>query len=214
MMLSPAITFHKPVRASRAPDLFLLAGKGQLPKRYAYLDSLCRWVDAREGIGTPNVSGFYAIIGGKHKLSWGAFYRNHYEKLVTEGCLIDDIEANGAIRALVITPKAYMLVNIQRESKGEIQIVKTEFEKVPVPITVEQPNARPRSTTNIQIMHKQQKGLCWWCSKPLMDIYEVDHRMPSSRGGTDELGNLCLSCHECNHLKSDKMPWEFNGRLL
>jgi 5-methylcytosine-specific restriction endonuclease McrA len=60
-----------------------------------------------------------------------------------------------------------------------------------------------------------QKSLCWWCGKKLdKSKFHVDHRIPLSRDGSNEPENLCLSCPKCNMSKGNKMPWEWNGRLL
>lgn len=67
---------------------------------------------------------------------------------------------------------------------------------------------------DIQVMYRAQKGLCWWCGKQLNGNYEIDHRIPVSRGGTNYPNNLCLCCRACNRSKSDKLPGEWNGRLL
>lgn len=67
---------------------------------------------------------------------------------------------------------------------------------------------------DIRLIFEQQKGLCWWCSKPVGDDYHVDHRIPLSRGGSNGPENLCISCPSCNTSKHSKMPWEWNGRLL
>ena len=70
------------------------------------------------------------------------------------------------------------------------------------------------SVADIALQLEAQNGRCWWCGKPLGDSYHVDHRIPLSRGGSDAPGNLCISCPSCNVRKSDKMPWEWKGRLL
>lgn len=77
-------------------------------------------------------------------------------------------------------------------------------------------NAGGRYTkADIQLLFASQKGLCWWCDSPLPERgYHIDHRIPLARGGSNEPGNLCLSCPTCNHSKNAKMPWEWNGRLL
>lgn len=67
---------------------------------------------------------------------------------------------------------------------------------------------------DIDSMWGTQKGLCWWCGIQLSDQYHIDHRIPIVKGGSNSPSNLCLSCPHCNLSKSDKMPWEFNGRLL
>lgn len=70
------------------------------------------------------------------------------------------------------------------------------------------------STQDIRIMMRMQKRKCWWCGCSIKDRYHVDHRIPLSRGGTNNPENLCLTCPSCNLKKHNKMPWEWNGRLL
>lgn len=67
---------------------------------------------------------------------------------------------------------------------------------------------------DIIVQLNSQKGLCWWCGKPHGDNYEIDHRIPLARGGTNWPNNLCITCRECNRSKHNKLPHEFNGRLL
>lgn len=59
-----------------------------------------------------------------------------------------------------------------------------------------------------------QKNMCWWCGCRLTDDYHIDHRIALSKGGSNSANNICISCPVCNLRKQDKMPWEFNGRLL
>lgn len=37
----------------------------------------------------------------------------------------------------------------------------------------------------------------------------IDHKIPVSRGGSDERSNLCVACHGCNCSKNNKTPEEF-----
>jgi 5-methylcytosine-specific restriction endonuclease McrA len=55
---------------------------------------------------------------------------------------------------------------------------------------------------------------CWWCGEPIEDEYHVDHRIPLSKGGKDDPGNLVIAHPKCNRSKFNKLPHEFNGRLL
>ena len=67
---------------------------------------------------------------------------------------------------------------------------------------------------DIALMLRTQKRRCWYCQCDISDGYEIDHRIPLSRGGTNAPSNLVLACAPCNHSKYDKTPDEWNGRLL
>ncbi len=70
------------------------------------------------------------------------------------------------------------------------------------------------SADDIQKQKASQKSRCWWC-QCLLDAYEVDHRIPVSRGGPNTADNIVISCRPCNRSKSARMPWEMdNPRLL
>lgn len=71
------------------------------------------------------------------------------------------------------------------------------------------------STDDIVLLLKLSKGRCWWCGKKIKgEHYHLDHRVPLSQGGSNAPENLCISCPKCNLSKSDKLPQDFNGRLL
>jgi hypothetical protein len=47
---------------------------------------------------------------------------------------------------------------------------------------------------------------CEYCQAPEIVFnfpFEVEHILPQSRGGSDDLDNLALACHACNLFKSD-----------
>lgn len=60
---------------------------------------------------------------------------------------------------------------------------------------------------------KQGRVRCWWCDKP-MKKWHIDHRIPISKGGHNNPGNLCLACPNCNLSKHDHLPSDWAGRLL
>ncbi|KIL35136.1 hypothetical protein SD71_16005 [Cohnella kolymensis] len=39
--------------------------------------------------------------------------------------------------------------------------------------------------------------------------HEIDHVIPLSRGGTDELPNLVITCRNCNRRKNNKLGWVY-----
>ncbi len=49
---------------------------------------------------------------------------------------------------------------------------------------------------------------CVYCGRG-DTAFEIDHVVPRSRGGTDRVSNLVLSCHDCNSAKGDQTAAEF-----
>ena len=57
------------------------------------------------------------------------------------------------------------------------------------------------------LLEKWQRK-CAYCGKKDVPL-EIEHIVPKSRGGTDRIDNLCISCHECNEAKGNKTAAEF-----
>jgi len=56
-----------------------------------------------------------------------------------------------------------------------------------------------------QTVNDRARKRCEYCQAQrilIMDL-EVEHVYPTSRGGNDDLENLCLACFGCNNSKSD-----------
>jgi hypothetical protein len=52
---------------------------------------------------------------------------------------------------------------------------------------------------------KRDSFRCQYCGRSAPDVVlEVDHIVPKSKGGTDDMLNLITSCFDCNRGKSDK----------
>ena len=50
-------------------------------------------------------------------------------------------------------------------------------------------------------------GRCFYCGEPLtIKDSTIDHWIPKSRGGPNEMDNLRLSCLTCNRLKGSTLP--------
>ena len=64
------------------------------------------------------------------------------------------------------------------------------------------PAGRERWELAARIVHRDGRWACAYCGTPLaLDDWVLEHRTPLSRGGTNRLGNLCLSCRDCNAAK-------------
>lgn len=60
------------------------------------------------------------------------------------------------------------------------------------------------------ILFGEQGGLCLYCKTDLeYSGWEMDHKIPHSRGGKHEYTNVCLCCRPCNLRKGSKTPQEF-----
>ncbi|UQN10384.1 HNH endonuclease domain-containing protein [Deinococcus sp. QL22] len=64
-------------------------------------------------------------------------------------------------------------------------------------------------------LFKQQQGRCYYCGLSF-DVfyngyYDLEHKIPLSRGGTNEHDNLVLSCRPCNFDKKNRTPDEWRA---
>lgn len=68
-----------------------------------------------------------------------------------------------------------------------------------------------------------QNGKCFYCNQKFSEenIETVDHFIPSSKGGSNNIQNMVLAHTECNNKKSDNMPsgeeiekWRFLQRKI
>lgn len=67
----------------------------------------------------------------------------------------------------------------------------------------------------IASMLERQKRRCWWCGKKIKgNDYHVDHVIPITRGGSNDIGNLCIACPSCNLRKGARSAGEAFGRLF
>jgi len=76
-----------------------------------------------------------------------------------------------------------------------------------------------------QYLHEQRLGLtqkkkqsvfkrdgleCAYCKTCLAEKYHIDHVLPISRGGNNNMNNLVVSCAACNLSKGQKLLGEWN----
>jgi CRISPR/Cas system Type II protein with McrA/HNH and RuvC-like nuclease domain len=64
-------------------------------------------------------------------------------------------------------------------------------------------------------LYHRDYGKCFFCGKEL--IYgkmSIDHYLPRSKGGTDDVFNLVTSCKNCNGTKRNTVPEDIEKRHL
>lgn len=77
------------------------------------------------------------------------------------------------------------------------------------------PNWQPSST--VERLANRDGWECAYCAtplgwgNPLVTVPQVEHALPRSRGGSNRLANLVLSCRPCNDAKGTMTADEFLG---
>ena len=82
-------------------------------------------------------------------------------------------------------------------------------------------NRRARKRTNggtfnfkeLNELFEKQEGFCVYCGELLYSSFDkdihIDHKTPISRGGSNDISNIALSCATCNLQKGAKTAEEF-----
>ncbi|MGY6501987.1 MAG: HNH endonuclease [Acidimicrobiales bacterium] len=68
--------------------------------------------------------------------------------------------------------------------------------------------ARDRRAADADARTNRDRGThCFYCDVAFGDAIgcdrTIDHRLPKSRGGTDQLANMVFACRACNERKAD-----------
>lgn len=65
---------------------------------------------------------------------------------------------------------------------------------------------------SVKVLVKEKSfGQCFYCQDPI-GPFEIDHVVPVSKGGGDELENLVYACRSCNRSKGSMSLKEWIGR--
>ena len=69
------------------------------------------------------------------------------------------------------------------------------------------------TAAEIKALHKAQKGKCVYCRTSLGASYHADHIVALSKGGSNRIANIQLTCGPCNNRKRAADPIDFARRL-
>ena len=113
-----------------------------------------------------------------------------------------------------ISPKAVELVNMRlQQAMGSLFHHGYVTARTDIPRRTDI-DAQIPYRQNKHVLFGQQEGVCNGCRTEFpFRIFEVDHVVPQSRGGTDHLENLQLLCSSCNRIKGDR-PIEYLAAQL
>ena len=63
-------------------------------------------------------------------------------------------------------------------------------------------------------IYRKTKGHCYLCGEFVdFDKFEIEHKVPVSKGGTNDFNNVFCSCHVCNAIKQDIYPEDFVEKI-
>lgn len=63
-------------------------------------------------------------------------------------------------------------------------------------------------------IYRKTDGHCYLCGELVaFNSFEIEHHIPVSKGGTNELCNLFCSCHNCNSIKRNVYPQDFMEKI-
>ena len=67
---------------------------------------------------------------------------------------------------------------------------------------------------NKHVLYGEQEGMCAGCRTHFpFKVFDVDHIIPESKGGTDHIDNLQLLCSHCNRTKGNRPQKYLIARL-
>ncbi|MXY46176.1 MAG: hypothetical protein F4Y44_04150 [Chloroflexi bacterium] len=128
------------------------------------------------------------------------------------GCATACVAAENLGRKWVgidLSPKAIELVNVRlRAAMGGLFHDRLVTARTDIPRRTDVDAPIPYRQ-NRHVLFGQQEGRCNGCKTEFpFRMFEVDHVIPRSRGGTDHIDNLQLLCTHCNRTKGDR-PQEY-----
>jgi 5-methylcytosine-specific restriction endonuclease McrA len=73
------------------------------------------------------------------------------------------------------------------------------------------------TTDELNALFEKQEGFCFYCGRLLFEsfsqTFHIEHKIPISRGGSNDISNIALSCAQCNFKKGTMTHDEFQQDL-
>ena len=97
----------------------------------------------------------------------------------------------------------FYFIDTEIESANIESVVK-EYEK---PNSKKKTERKSFSALERLKVYRKTEGHCYLCGKFVdFDSFEMEHRLPLAKGGTNDLDNIFCACHICNTIKRDIYP--------
>ena len=79
-------------------------------------------------------------------------------------------------------------------------------------------NGGSHTAEELRALIALQEYRCFYCNTPFFDNtlnskYHIDHKIPLSRGGSNDISNIVFACAKCNLSKSTKTAEEFISKI-
>jgi len=72
-----------------------------------------------------------------------------------------------------------------------------------------------RKRIDKKYIYERDKGICTFCGRELLlRQISLDHYLPKSKGGPDDIFNLVLSCKKCNEYKKSRIPPDYKDKII
>ncbi len=147
---------------------------------------------------------------GKKLRSLLRFYKNQDIEIELKVNLKKGIVIKGNIVKLSHIFRKYFILQSKNGSKIKVfleDVIKDSIIPIDFIGTDKEKSKSGRSPISLKLrmaVFKRDKFVCQYCGAcgPNVEL-EIDHVLPVSRGGTDEISNLKTSCFNCNRGKGD-----------
>ena len=139
--------------------------------------------------------------------------------LGNDGNIVTDRRAARSFNTIDEAFATLDLINDIKDKFGEVFVIDDEFKKKNRPTPVPENPAKEvvkRIQFSPSVRHKvyEKSNVCCICGKPIDEIgFSIDHKIPLSRGGSNDLENLQPVCPECNRLKGNYTNEEMHNAI-